>query len=258
MDALQLLSQALPSHAFGFMLVVARVGSALLMGPGLGENDIPATVRAALAVVFSILIYPLLRTDLPSTPATVAELVGLLVPEIVIGAWIGLMARIVTMAFAMAGGIISFMIGLSSVLQIDPSLGTQVPGLQRLFSLAAIALLFASGLYILPIQAIIGTYDLVPPGHVFDLGGATDLLTRVISTSFGLALRLAAPFIVLCIAWQAMMGFVSRLVPNIHTHVVSAPAQILGGLALLGAGVTVMVGSWSAALSRALSSLPGL
>lgn len=257
MDGLPAVLQSLPSAAFGFMLVVARVGSAMLTGPALGESEIPATVRVVLAVLFSILAYPLLRERLPATPATVTELVGLLVPEIVIGAWIGFMARTLVMALAISGNVVSFMVGLSSVLQIDPALGVQVPALQRLLSLAAIALLFASGLYILPIQAIIGTYDILPPGHAFDTAGAADLVTRAVGESFGLAARLAAPFVVTCIVWQATMGFVSRLVPNIHVHVVSAPAQILGGLALLGAAISIVFSTWSAGMLKALSSLPG-
>ena len=251
------LLQGLPSVAFGYMLVVARAGSAMLTGPALGENDIPATVRVVLAVLFAVLIYPSLPVTLPATPPAIVDLLGLLVPEIVIGAWIGFMARTLVMALAVAGNVASFMVGLSSVLQLDPALGVQVPALQRFFSLGAITLLFASGLYILPIQAIVGSYDVLPPGHVFDTAGAADLVTRAVGESFGLAARLAAPFVVMCIVWQVTMGFFSRLVPHIQVHVVSAPAQILGGLALLGTVVHIMFGAWSADMLRTLSSLPG-
>lgn len=252
------LLQSLPTGAFGFLLVIARVGSALLTGPGLGEAEIPPTVRAALAALLSILVYPLLQDRLPPPPDSLVVLAGLIVLEVLIGTWIGFMARVLVSALAMAGGVVSFMIGLSSVLQIDPSVGSQVAALQRFMSLAAIALLFASGLYILPIQAIIGSYDAVPPGQVFDAGGAAELVTRAITASFGLSLRLAAPFVVTFMVWQATMGFISRLVPNIQVHVVSAPAQILGGLALLAAACSIMFNSWSAGTLKAFSSLPGL
>lgn len=258
MEGLPAMLQGLPSAAFGLILVLARVGSAMLTGPGLGEAEIPPTVRAALAALCSILVYPLLKDVLPAAPSTVVELIGLLVPEIMVGVWVGFMARIMVIALSMAGGIVSFMIGLSSVLQIDPTLGTQVPALQRLLSLAALALLFASGLYILPLQAIIGTYDLIPPGQVFDSGGAANLVVHAATDSFGLALRLAAPSIVTCILWQAAMGFVSRLVPNIHVHVISMPAQILGGFALLGASIILMLSTWSEGTLKAFSALPGL
>jgi flagellar biosynthetic protein FliR len=229
----------------------------LLIGPGLGEAEIPATVRIALAVVLATLVFPLLQTNLPPLPDSVLALVGLIGSEIIVGAWLGLMARILVMALAMAGGMISFMIGLSSVLQIDPTLGTQVPALQRVMALAAVALLFASGLYLLPIQAVIGSYEVIPPGSAFDAGGSAQLVTRAVADSFNLALRLAAPFVIICLVWQAALGFLSRLVPNIQVHVISAPAQILGGLALLSVAIAVIFANWSAGMQQAFSALPG-
>ncbi len=258
MDDLPTFLQDLPSMGFGFMLVIARVGTTLLTGPALGENEIPATVRIALAATLGALVYPLLRNRMPPLPDTVIEMAGLLAVEIIVGAWLGFMTRVLVMALSIAGTIISFMVGLSSVLQIDPSLGTQVPALERMLGLAAIALLFASGLYVLPIQAVLGSYDIVPAGSGFDAGGAAQWVTRAVAESFDLALRLAAPFVVICIVWQAAMAFVSRLVPNIQVQLVSAPAQILAGLALFAAAVGMMFSTWSAGMLKAFSSLPGL
>ena len=161
MDDLPVFLHTLPTMAFGFVLVIARVGTTLLVGPGLGETEIPATVRVALAVVLAALVFPLLQANLPPLPDSVPMLLSLIGIEILVGAWLGFMARMLVMALAMAGGMISFMVGLSSVLQIDPSLGTQVAALQRAMGLAAVALLFASGLYLLPVQAVMGNYEVI-------------------------------------------------------------------------------------------------
>lgn len=258
MDEIIPLLHDLPALGFGFMVVMARVGTTLLTGPGLGENEIPATVRIALAAVLAALVYPSLRTGLPAAPATVDGLLALIGLEIVVGACIGFMARVLVMAMAMAGSIVSLMVGLSSVLQIDPSLGVQVPALQRMLALAALVLLFGSGLYVLPIQAIIGSYEVIPPGGGFDAGGGAERVTGAISDSFRLALQLAAPFMITAMVWNAALGFVSRVIPNIHVHVVAAPAQILSGLLLLGLAIAAMFGQWTAGVRMAFSSLPGL
>jgi flagellar biosynthetic protein FliR len=257
-DDLAAILHGLPSVAFGWMLVVARVGTTLLTGPGLGETEIPPTVRIALATMLATLAYPVLRAELPQIPATMIGLAGLFIVEIIVGAWLGLLTRVLVSALSMAGGIISFMVGLSSVLQIDPSVGTQVPALERTLTMAAIALLFVSGLYVLPMRAVIGSYGVIPPGALFDGAGAAQLVTRAVSESFALAMRLAAPFIIICIVWQAALAFVSRLVPNIQVHLVSQPAQILGGLLLLSAVIAIMFEAWSAGMLQAFSALPGL
>jgi flagellar biosynthetic protein FliR len=258
MDDLPAVLHDLPVLGFGFMLVIARVGTALLTGPGLGDAEIPPTIRIALAVVLAALVYPVLRGRLPVLPDTTTGLAGLLSVEIIVGAWLGLMTRLLVQALSMAGGIISFMVGLSSVLQIDPSMGVQVPALERVLALAAVALLFVSGLYVLPVQAIIGSYQVIPPNGALDAGGAAQLVTRAVADSFALALRLAAPFVVICLVWQAAMAFVSRLVPNIQVHLVSQPAQILAGLMLLAAAIAMMFDTWSAGMQQAFLSLPGL
>ena len=252
------LLRSLPDGAFGFMLVLCRVGTAMLTGPGLGEADVPPSIRAAFAAIVAVLCYPPLSTALPPAPTDGTVMAVMMAAEVLTGGWLGFMARVLTMGLAMSGGIVSFMVGLSSVLQVDPSVGGQVTALQRMLSLGAIAALFASGLYILPVQAIVGSYDLVPPGGVLDGGGAANLVTRAVSEGFGLAVRLAAPSIVVCLVWQAAMGFVSRLVPNIQVAVVSAPAQILGGLALTAGAARLMFEAWSDSVRHGLSSLPGL
>lgn len=258
MDDLSGFLHDLPAFGFGFMLVLARVGTTLLTGPGLGDAEIPPPVRIAMAAVLAMLVFPVMRGSLPAPPETVARLVGLIGLEVLVGAWMGFMTRVLVMAMAIAGSIMSLMIGLSSVLQIDPSLGIQVTALQRLFSLASVVLVLASGLYILPIQAIIGSYELIPPGSTFDAGGAAQLVTRVIAESFGLALRLSAPFVVTAMVWQAAMGLVSRLVPNMQVHVISAPAQILSGLVLLSVAMVTIFANWSSGVLKAFSALPGL
>jgi flagellar biosynthetic protein FliR len=249
---------ALPTLAFGFMLVIARAGSALLAGPGFGENDVPPPIRVALAVVLAGLVFPVLQTRLPGIPTDFIGLGALLGVEILVGLWMGLLARLMVGALSMAGGILSLTIGLSNVLQIDPTVGGQTSSLQRLMSLAALAMFFASNLYLYPLQAIIGSYDVIAPGAALDAGGAADLVIRVVGASFGLALRLAAPFIVTSIVWQAGLGFLSRLVPHIQVHLVSAPAQILGGLALLAVAFTTLFAAFSNTVTSQMSTLPGM
>lgn len=248
----------LPALAFGFMLVAARVGSALLAGPGFGEADLPPSIRLALALLLALLVFPLVQARLPAEPAAIGSLVALVAVEALVGAWLGFVARMIALALAVAGGLISLMIGMSSVLQMDPAFGAQTTALQRMLNLASIALFFASGLYLYPLHAVIGSYELIPPRSGLDGGGAAQVAIAAISGGFGLALRLAAPFVVGAMVWQGAVGLLSRLVPAIQVYAVMPPAQILGGLALLGAGAALILSSWLSGAQDLLAHLPGL
>src|ERR1700726_1214926 len=100
MDDLPAVLHDLPVLGFGFMLVVARVGTTLLTGPGLGEAEIPPTVRIALAVVLAALVYPVMTPRLPGLPDTMTGLAGLISVEIIVGAWLGLMTRVLVLALS--------------------------------------------------------------------------------------------------------------------------------------------------------------
>ena len=78
------------------------------------------------------------------------------------------------------------------------------------------------------------------------------------SGTFGLALRLSAPFILAGLVFQTGLGLLARLVPQLQIFSASAPGQILGGLVLLGALAAPLLAAWSEALSGSWSALPSL
>ena len=59
----------LPETAYFYILIFARVGSILMLLPALGEMTIPARMRLGFALVFSLVLYPLVQPTLPTLPA---------------------------------------------------------------------------------------------------------------------------------------------------------------------------------------------
>ena len=53
------LLDALPGEAFALVLVLARIGCACMLLPGIGEAELPATVRAGFAIALSALLLPI-------------------------------------------------------------------------------------------------------------------------------------------------------------------------------------------------------
>ena len=161
---------ALPGWGFAFGLVLARVGAAMMLLPGLGEAELPSVVRAGLAVALTALLLPGIGPAVPVPPADPLVGAGMVAAELVTGFWLGWLARLLVQALPITGQIVSYMLGLSNVLQPDPVLGAQSTALARLLSLAAPVLLLASGLYALPIAALAGSYRLIAPGALLPSG----------------------------------------------------------------------------------------
>jgi flagellar biosynthetic protein FliR len=249
---------ALPGWAFGFILVLARVSAAIMLIPALGEMQVPVTMRAALAFAITVLLLPLLAPTLPAPPADLAHDTLLLLGELLTGIWLGWLARLLMLSLSTAGQIISYMMGLANVLQADGPNGGQVTALSHMFEYAAPVMIFGTGLYMLPLSALAGSYQVLPPGLALPAGDVAQTVVVAVSQSFSLAFRLAAPFVLADVTWHVSVGLLSRLAPNLHLFLVVMPGQILGGFVLLALLGATIIGSWDDALRVGLMQLPGL
>ncbi|MGH7154395.1 MAG: flagellar biosynthetic protein FliR [Acetobacteraceae bacterium] len=253
-----LLLATLPSSAFAFVLVLSRVSAAVMLLPGLGEADPPAIVRAGLAVALTVLILPAVSPLIPAVPNDWPTAAAMLGSEVITGLWLGWLARMLVLALAMAGQIIAYMLGLANVLQADVEMGAQETALGRLFTLAAPVVVLSSGLYALPVAALAGSYRLIAPAAMLPDGPATEGVVRAVAGGFGLALRLASPFVVASIVWHVAAGLVARLIPRVQVYFLALPGQILGGLVLLAMLSVALMQAWEQAVRSGFGSLPGL
>ena len=244
----------LPDLAYGFILLLARFGALMMVAPGLGESQIPAPIRAGLAVALAVLLLPLLSPALPPMPAEPLRLGGAVAAELVTGLWFGWLVRLVALALPAAANIASFMTGLSSVISPDPMLG-QTGALARLFGMVPPLLILGSGLYIVPLAALAGSYQVVHAGALLPAGDASEMMVRGVAASFALAVRLAAPFILAGTIWQITLGLLARLVPSLQVYLLAMPGQVLGGLLLLAVTAPALLAAWMEAASGGMSPL---
>lgn len=248
---------ALPGLAFHAILILCRMGAAVMLLPGIGEAEIPATMRLALAFGLVLALLPVLSPDLPASPETVSGLAQLVATEVLTGAWIGLLARFLALALAQAGQVIALLIGLASPLQGDMVLGGTATALARLLSLATAALMLSTGLYELPLRALVDSYGVLPVGAALPTGAAAEVVARTVASSLSLAMQLAAPFVLAAIFLNAGLGLVARLAPQAQVFVLAAPVQILGGFLLLMLLLPQLLELWSRAMTGGFLGLPG-
>jgi flagellar biosynthesis protein FliR len=244
-------------HAFGFVLILARIGATLAFLPGLGETTIPAVVKAGMMFTLTILLLPIIEPILPPRPDNEVAFGLMLVTELANGLWFGWLVRILTASLPLAGQLIADFAGLANVLQPNPELGPQTTAVSQLYEVAIPALILSTGLYTMLLSALTGFYRLIPPGTL--AWGADSAATTVtmVAESFNLALRLAAPFILASVAWQVAIGLIARLVPRLQVYFVALPGQIGLGLLLLAAIAAPLLGAWMEAMRTGIGALPG-
>ena len=65
----------LPAYAAAFMLIFARIGTMVMLLPGLGEMSVPPRIRLTVALLLAAVLYPLHRAmfaDASPAPAKYA------------------------------------------------------------------------------------------------------------------------------------------------------------------------------------------
>ena len=250
------LMQALPGWSFAFVLVLSRVSAVVLLLPGIGESEPPAMLRAGLALGMTLLLLPVVAPLVPAAPGDIWRDLLMVGAELLAGGLLGWLARLLVLALPMAGNIISYMIGLSSVLQPDPQLG-QTTVLAKALGLGSTVLVLSTGLYALPIAALAGSYRLVAPGHLLPMADTTQAVVAAVAEGFALAMQLAAPLVFAGTLWQLGLALCARLVPNLQIYVAAVPGQIAGGLLLLSLLLVGIVGAWGEAVRAGFMLLPG-
>jgi flagellar biosynthetic protein FliR len=247
----------LSHYAFAFMMVLCRAGAAVMLLPGFGEDDPPMTLRVGVALGLAVLVAPAAAPHMPAVPRGVVPLAGMIAAELLAGGVLGWLARLLSLALPMAAQMVALLIGLSSVLVPDATLGAQANPIGRLFGIVAPTFILTTGLYALPISALGGSYAVFPAGVLLPAGDLAEVALRAVSGSFALALRLASPFVLVSIVWQVAQGLLSRLVPQLQIYFAALPAQVLGGLLMLALLSQALLSAWSEAVRYGFEALPG-
>ncbi|PHR60875.1 MAG: flagellar biosynthetic protein FliR [Robiginitomaculum sp.] len=234
----------LSSTAFGAGLVFARIGSMLMLFPGIGESSVPIRMRLALALILSVMIASLLSDRLPPVPEQPLALAGLIGGEVLVGLMFGAIARLMMSALAVAGQMSGMQTGLAFAQTFDPSQGRQGAIFATFLNLTAVVLIFTTGLHHMFISGLVGSYELIPIGVIPSAGDPATLATDTVARSFRLGIQMAAPLIAFGLIFYLALGVLSRLMPQVQIFFVAMPGNVLVGLMIFAMSFSAMLGVW--------------
>ena len=223
----------LPALAAAYMLAFARIGTMIMLLPGLGELSVPARVRLTVALVLTAVIMPLHRNTYQIDLQAAGPVLVMLGQELFIGAVLGLTARLTISALQVAGSVIAQQMGLGFVTAVDPTQGQQGVIVGNFLSVLGITLIFALDLHHLVIGALNDSYTLFRPGDVPMIGDVASLLSRTVNSAFRVGVQLAAPFLVFGLLFNLGLGVLSRLMPQMQVFFVGMPLSIMIGFLIL-------------------------
>ena len=233
-----MLAELLATDVFLFMLVFARIGSAIMVLPGFGEVTVTTRVRLGIALALSFVMLPVIAVHLPALPEDSSALLLLLGGEILVGLAIGMVGRLLITSLQIGGTIIAFNTGLGSAQMFDPSAQQQGAITSAFFTTLGVTLLFVTDLHHLMLVALAESYVAFVPGGALPVGDFADLAAQMVARAFRLGLQMAMPILIVSMVIYIAMGLMARLMPQIQVFFIALPIQLVAGFLILAFTLT--------------------
>ncbi len=247
-DALTLLTTAEAVLWHGF-LVFLRVGAAVTVLPAFGESSVPARVKLGIALAFSTIVAPAVPI-FESTPPSLGTIALYSVTESITGLLMGIGVRMFVMALQTAGTIAGQSTSLAQLL--GGATGEPLPAIGNVLVIAGLALSVTLGLHVYIARYLIGSYAIFPPGEFPLAQIVSEWGISQVSTAFGMAFKLAAPFVIISTIYNLMLGVINRAMPQLMVAFVGAPLITAGGLFLLFLVAPAILTLWWGAMQSFL------
>ncbi|NQU56175.1 MAG: flagellar type III secretion system protein FliR [Rhodospirillales bacterium] len=236
-----MLSDLIQLNLFAFFLLFARVGTVFMLMPGIGTSYVPSNIRLVIALALCFILTPLLVARLPAPPSSQIDIMLLLLSEVIIGVFIGLVARITIAALQTTGTLISLFSSLANAMIRDPIAEQQSSLIATFLSMLGMILILVTDMHHLMIRGVVESYSLFLPGQPLAFGDFSEMLTRRLADSFKLGVQLSSPFLLSAMVYYVGLGILGRLMPALPVFIVVMPLQILGQLSFLMVSLSAMM-----------------
>jgi len=223
---------------YAFLLVLARVGGALIFVPIPGFRGAPEIVRAVLALGFTMALFG----RWPAVDATQvgpATLAGWVLSESALGLAIGVSVAITLEALMLAAQVLGLQAGYAYASTIDPNTEADSGILLVFAQLMAGMLFFALGLDREILRMFAQSLDRIPAGEYIFSRASAEPLIRLGAVLFSVGVRLALPVVALLVMVDVALALLGRLNAQLQLLSLAFPVKMLTALVVL---------SWTAAI----------
>ena len=234
----------LTTGVFAFMLVFVRIGTALMIMPGIGNAFVPANVRLYYALAFTFVIFPVLQSRIPNPIPETFEMVTMIIMEFVAGLLLGTIMRVLLGAIDIAGMIIATQSSLANAQLFNPAFASQGTVVGSFLTMVATLLLLVTNMHHMMITGIIESYDLILINKPPNMGDIANILVQEVGLAFKIAIQMTAPFLIIVTILNVGMGVMSKLMPQVQVFMLAVPIQVTLSLMTLTVIMATMMLFW--------------
>jgi len=213
-----------------FMLVMTRVSAMIYAFPFFGSPAIAGRVRVSLTLVLSFMLLPVVGVEGLGLDWSLGRLTLAIGRELAVGLIVGFGTKFMFEAFSLAGTFAGRQMGFAIAELVDPVTSAPQSMVGQFWALVAILLFLAVDGHHFLIKLLIQNFQMVPLGTGVLAPASGRMLIAGSSEMFQLALKLAAPALILTLMMDVGVGVLSRAMPRLHVFFVALPLKLIVGV----------------------------
>jgi len=242
-------------HLFLFLLVLVRTSGLVLAGPAFGDSQIPAQVRALLALMLAVLLMPTQLGTPLTPPTTLAGYIPAIGAELFVGFLLGSGVVLLFSGVQLAGQIIGQMSGMTFADLYSPGFDASVPLFSQLLYLVALSIFLLAGGHRLAMAGFLDTFATIPPGSMGMAHSLTETVLTLLVQSFSLGIRIAAPATAALLLASLVLGIISRTLPQLNVMALGFGLNALATFGILSASLAGMAWLFQDEIEPALQTV---
>lgn len=206
---------------------LARISGLMLVAPIFSANTIPVRIRLGLTLLLTMVLAPLAPLDIrPLSAAGVATLAQ----QILIGAALGFVLKLVFEAVSFAGQYVSQAMSLGFAEVVNPGIGGTTPVLSQFYMMLVTLIFLAMNGHLQLIDLLAESFHSLPVGQdgigANGVWGVLGFATHLFSG----AVRVALPALTALLVVNLGFGAIARSAPSMNLFAVGFPITICLGL----------------------------
>lgn len=242
-----------PAMTYAFLLILIRTSGMLVSAPLLSHRAIPPQAKVGFAVVFSLVLVPVLGDRLPEPPQQLGDLAVGVLREALFGLALGLAMNMVFLGLQMSARLVGLQMGFGLGGVFDPITGTESGAMDQFYMVLIALVFFAINGHHLVIQTLAETVYAVPLGTFDPMQFRSGAVAAVGAGLMVTAVRIAMPVMAALMLTDLGMGFVARTVPQVHVIIVGLPIKIGVAMVVIIAALPATVHVVSVVLQNSLA-----
>lgn len=231
-DLLTLLSQ---HNIVIFVIIFTRIAGMMAAAPLFSGYPIPPQMKIWLVSLIAFIMFPIVASTIAfKAPSAFPDLIVYLLREFGVGFMIGFIANLIFAAAQMGGEFISLQMGLTMAQVLDPTTGNNFPILSQMFVFLVSFTFIALNAHQWLFAAVYRSYSAIPPGLEFLFTG--EIVSHILHLSaqmFIIAISMILPVFCVMFTAEVLMGFTSKMIPQMNIFMVAIPLKIFVGMSLI-------------------------